>query len=64
MAKYGVKHKTELAYHLRLKGIMTINHQALLAIKNMNFDFQAVGEKRLFQINELEEIRNDSYENA
>ena len=32
------------------------------AVKKLNFDFQAVGEKRLLQLNELEEIRNDSYE--
>ena len=41
-----------------------LEHQALWAIKKLNFDFQAVGEKRLLPLNELEEIRNYSYENA
>ena len=34
------------------------------AIKKLNFDFQAVKEKRLLQLNELEELRNEAYANA
>ena len=34
------------------------------ATKNLNFDFQAVKEKRLLQLNELEELRNEAYDNA
>ena len=34
------------------------------AIKRFNFDFQAVKEKRLLQLNELEELRNEAYDNA
>ena len=34
------------------------------AIKKPNFDFQAVKEKRLLQLNELEELRNEAYDNA
>ena len=34
------------------------------AIRNVNFNLKEVGEKRLLQLNELEEIHNDSYENA
>ena len=34
------------------------------AIKKINFDFQAVKEKRLLQLNELEELRNEAYDNA
>ena len=41
-----------------------LQHRALLAIEKQNFDFQAMGEKGLLQLNELEEIRNDYYENA
>ena len=41
-----------------------LKHRALWAIKKLNFDFQVVGEKWLLKLNELEEIRNDSYENA
>ena len=34
------------------------------AIKKLNFDFQAVKEERLLQMNELEELRNEAYDNA
>ena len=34
------------------------------AIKKLNYDFQATKEKRLLQINELEELRNEAYDNA
>ena len=34
------------------------------AIRNFNFKFKEVGEKRLLQLNEPEELCDDSYENA
>ena len=34
------------------------------AIKQLNFDLDMVGEHRKVQLNELEEIRNEAYENA
>ena len=34
------------------------------AIKKLNFDFQAVKEKRLLRLNELEELRNEACDNA
>ena len=34
------------------------------AIKKLNYDFQAAKEKRLLQLNELEELRNEAYDNA
>ena len=34
------------------------------AIKKLNCDFQATKEKRLLQMNELEELRNQAYDNA
>ncbi|CAM8929107.1 unnamed protein product [Rhodiola kirilowii] len=34
------------------------------AIRKLNMDLNAAGEKRLLQLNELDEIRLDSYENA
>ncbi|CAN6579036.1 unnamed protein product [Malus baccata var. baccata] len=43
---------------------MELEHKAYWAIKHLNFDYQAAGEKRKLQLNELEEIRNDAYENA
>ncbi|CAN6581475.1 unnamed protein product [Malus baccata var. baccata] len=41
-----------------------LEHKAYWVIKHLNFDYQAAGEKRKLQLNELEEIRNDAYENA
>ncbi|CAN6561349.1 unnamed protein product [Malus baccata var. baccata] len=43
---------------------MELEHKAYWAIKHLNFEYQAAGEKRKLQLNELEEIRNDAYENA
>ena len=34
------------------------------AIKKLNCDFQAAKEKRLLQMNELEDLRNADYDNA
>ena len=33
-------------------------------IKKLNCDFQATKEKRLLQMNELEELRNEAYDNS
>ena len=41
-----------------------LEHKAYWAIKKLNFDMQAVGEKRLLQLNELYEIRLEAYEKA
>ena len=42
---------------------LELEYKAMWAIKKMNCDFQAAKE-RLLQINELEEMRNEAYENA
>ena len=34
------------------------------AIKKLNFDFKVAREERLLQLNELEELRNEAYDNA
>ncbi|PON94566.1 LOW QUALITY PROTEIN: hypothetical protein TorRG33x02_096010 [Trema orientale] len=41
-----------------------LEHHAYWAIKKLNFDYNAVGEKRLLQLNEMDEFRQDAYENA
>ena len=41
-----------------------LEHKALWATKLLNFDLIKAGEKRLLQLNELEEFRLNSYENA
>ena len=34
------------------------------AIKRLNFDCQTAKEERLLQLNDLEELRNEAYDNA
>ena len=46
--------------HLALE----FEYKAMWAIKKLNCDFQAAKEKRLLQMNELEELRNEAYDNA
>jgi len=41
-----------------------LEHRALWAIKQLNFDLSKAGELRRLQIAELEKIRNEAYENA
>ena len=41
-----------------------LEHQALWAIKQLNFDLTKAGDLRKLQISELEELRNEAYENA
>ena len=41
-----------------------LEHRAFWAIKFLNFDAKAVGEKRLLQLNELDELRTEAYESS
>ncbi|CAL9012085.1 unnamed protein product, partial [Prunus brigantina] len=41
-----------------------LEHRAYWAIKAFNFDMKTAGEKRRLQLNELEELRHEAYENA
>ncbi|XP_050254823.1 uncharacterized protein LOC126700654 [Quercus robur] len=41
-----------------------LEHKAYWAVKKFNFDLKAAREKRLLQLNEMDEFRNDAYENA
>ncbi|XP_057997431.1 uncharacterized protein LOC131176357 [Hevea brasiliensis] len=41
-----------------------LEHKAYWAIKTLNFNLKAASEKRLLQLNELEEVREDAYEIA
>ncbi|CAL8119103.1 unnamed protein product [Prunus armeniaca] len=43
---------------------MELEHNDFWAIKKLNFDLDKAGHVRKFQLNELEEIRHESYENA
>ena len=43
---------------------LELEYKAMWAIKKLNFDFKAAKEDRLLQLNELEELRNEAYDNA
>ena len=43
---------------------LELEHKAMWAINKLNFDFKAANEERLLQLNELEELRNEAYDNA
>ena len=43
---------------------LELEYKAMRAIKKLNFEFKAAKEKRLLQLNELEELRNETYDNA
>ena len=43
---------------------LELEYKAMWAIKKLNFDFEAAKEERLLQLNELEELRNESYDRA
>ncbi|XP_062086863.1 uncharacterized protein LOC133793554 [Humulus lupulus] len=41
-----------------------LEHRAYWAMRRLNMDWNAAGKNRLMQLNELEEFRNEAYENA
>ena len=43
---------------------LELEHKAMQAIKKLNFDFKAAKEERLLQLNELEELKNEAYDNV
>ena len=43
---------------------LELEYKAIWGIKKLNCDFQAAKEERLLQLNELEELRNEPYDNA
>ena len=43
---------------------MEIKHKAYWAIKTLNFNLAKVGQWRILQMNELEEMRRESYESS
>ena len=43
---------------------LELEYKAMWAIKKLNFDLKMAKEERLLQLNELEELRNEAYDNA
>ena len=43
---------------------LELEYKAMWVIKKLNFDFKVAKEERLLQLNELEELRNEAYDNA
>ncbi|XP_062119408.1 uncharacterized protein LOC133833172 [Humulus lupulus] len=41
-----------------------LEHKAYWAMKKLNLDWTATSENRILQLNELDEFRNEAYENA
>ena len=43
---------------------LELEYKAMWAIKKLNCNFQAIKENKLLQMNELEELRNEAYDNS
>nr|GEX55600.1 reverse transcriptase domain-containing protein [Tanacetum cinerariifolium] len=77
MLKYRVTHRLSTAYHLQTsvqvevsnRGLIrilerTVGHKAYWALKHCNFNLKTVSDHRKVQMNELNELRDQAYENS
>ncbi|XP_022845258.1 uncharacterized protein LOC111368245 [Olea europaea var. sylvestris] len=60
LAKYDVKHRVATVYHPQTSGQVEVSNKQLKRI----LEVTAEGEKRLLQLNELDELRMKAYENS
>nr|GEX33406.1 reverse transcriptase domain-containing protein [Tanacetum cinerariifolium] len=67
MFKYGVTHPLATAYHPQTSGQVEVSnreHKAYWALKHVNFDLKTMGDHRKLQLNELNELPDEAYENS
>nr|GEU30138.1 reverse transcriptase domain-containing protein [Tanacetum cinerariifolium] len=73
MEKYEVTHRLSTTYHPQTSGQVEVTNRGLIrilertaywALKHANFDLKIAGDHRKLQLNELNELRDQAYENS